>query len=572
MNSLDWALATASYNGNVYWSRQGTIEVLCRFSGLMAFPYGQLMCPIEVGGWALGGTYQGLQPMSSGCAQINDQELVSQSSYIDYALDRVTCNLTSYTYGDYGDTVWPAIRYRVYMKPNTRFYFNVMTIIPTIVFTVFSFAVFFMSFQVGERLGYGVTLALTAEVSKATMASLIPVAGELLWIELFFAMNLCFTFIALLESIVVLAIAYNTEDYIVPPHLNPFEWDWMRDFCVFAFSSYEDGEKKRDPARIEPHPFEVSRSPSGTPRSRAGAPAGAPAAAPAMYGKPLRPGQKSGKMPANVTSAAASRMRGLVDEPENEKIKVKPPQVDPSGDGDAFMDAAGRLLFFENLFFRLDPDGNGTITTDDIRTILAFTAIDMSAAAFEAALVKADSIKRDGKLDSAEFVDLCIECLWNVPIPQLESAAQNYVANVEALEKRTNTQWRRLANNIDRHCRFWVPFAYVIVMVWVFSVVPHLNDTYGDGEDGIVTPLSGAWGAANPDMVPGWLAPVIIIPILLAVLGVIGEKVYRNWRDKKLSKMLEETASSSEARARTRMDEMEEETTQTTPMWKDPGA
>ena len=68
------------------------------------------------------------------------------------------------------------------------------------------------------------------------------------------------------------------------------------------------------------------------------------------------------------------------------------------------------------------------------------------------------------------------------------------------------------------------------------------------------------------------MAPVIIIPILLAVLGVIGEKVYRNWRDKKLSKMLEETASSSEARARTRMDEMEEETTQTTPMWKDPGA
>ena len=38
---------------------------------LMAFPYGQLMCPIEVGGWALGGTYQGLQPMSGGCAAVH---------------------------------------------------------------------------------------------------------------------------------------------------------------------------------------------------------------------------------------------------------------------------------------------------------------------------------------------------------------------------------------------------------------------------------------------------------------------------------------------------------------------
>ena len=29
---------------------------------------------------------------------------------------------------------------------------------------------------------------------------------------------------------------------------------------------------------------------------------------------------------------------------------------------------------------------------------------------------------------------------------------------------------------------------------------------------------------------PGWLAPVIIIPILLAVSLIISEKVYRNWR------------------------------------------
>ena len=36
----------------------------------------------------------------------------------------------------------------------------------------------FMSPEVGERLGYGITLVLVVEVSKQTMASLVPICGE----------------------------------------------------------------------------------------------------------------------------------------------------------------------------------------------------------------------------------------------------------------------------------------------------------------------------------------------------------------------------------------------------------
>jgi hypothetical protein len=37
----------------VFWSRPGSLDVLCRFSGLVAFPFDTLRCSIEIGGWML---------------------------------------------------------------------------------------------------------------------------------------------------------------------------------------------------------------------------------------------------------------------------------------------------------------------------------------------------------------------------------------------------------------------------------------------------------------------------------------------------------------------------------------
>ena len=42
----------------VYWSRPGALDVLCKFSGLVAFPYDKLRCTFELGGWVWSGSYQ----------------------------------------------------------------------------------------------------------------------------------------------------------------------------------------------------------------------------------------------------------------------------------------------------------------------------------------------------------------------------------------------------------------------------------------------------------------------------------------------------------------------------------
>ena len=61
----------------------------------------------------------------------------------------------------------------------------------------------------GERLGFGITLVLVVEVAKGTIQTLVPICGELLWMELFFLVNFFATSFSLLESCVVLGIAFN---------------------------------------------------------------------------------------------------------------------------------------------------------------------------------------------------------------------------------------------------------------------------------------------------------------------------------------------------------------------------
>jgi hypothetical protein len=90
------------------------------------------------------------------------------------------------------------------------------TIVPLVIFTLLSFSVFFMSFEVGERLGVGVTLVLTIEFARLALAANLPLCGEWLYIEIIFFAHFLFSTFSLLESCVVLAIAYNDSEHFLP--------------------------------------------------------------------------------------------------------------------------------------------------------------------------------------------------------------------------------------------------------------------------------------------------------------------------------------------------------------------
>eukprot|EP00967_Tisochrysis_lutea_P103135 scaffold155542_cov32-Tisochrysis_lutea.AAC.2 len=75
-------------------------------------------------------------------------------------------------------------------------------------------------------------MVLVVEVSKQTIQALVPICGELLWMELFFWVNFVATAFSLCESCLVLGIAYNREEYfatlVLPPALAQ-KWIQYRD-------------------------------------------------------------------------------------------------------------------------------------------------------------------------------------------------------------------------------------------------------------------------------------------------------------------------------------------------------
>ena len=170
------------------------------------------------------------------------------------------------------------------------------------------------------------------------------------------------------------------------------------------------------------------------------------------------------------------------------------------------------------------------------------------------ALFKADSNERDGKLDKSEFVELCVDVLWNVEVEQLESAASNYAANEEALVQRRNTRWRRIANNMDRRARFWVPFLYLLAILWLFSV--DLGDDYAlaSSYNNSVEPvlMTDAWDVIKviqqSHFIP--LTAIWLALFILVILRMFCGAAWHSMEAKKVADMLERSGTSSLQMAR----------------------
>jgi len=216
INTLEPSVATVTSDGLVFWSRPGMFDVMCKFSGLVAFPYDSMRCDIELGGWAFSGAFQGVELYGDTPGySFSDQEASSGSSYQEYTIRQVDCELKLYSYDDYPSESWPIVYYRVKLNRHEYYYVNFI-LIPSMVLALVSFFPFWMSWEVGERLSFGITLVLTMTTYQAIANSLLPVCGELLWIEIFSQYHFFATILALAESCLVLSFAYTKTENFLP--------------------------------------------------------------------------------------------------------------------------------------------------------------------------------------------------------------------------------------------------------------------------------------------------------------------------------------------------------------------
>merc|ERR1712054_472920 len=104
---------------------------------------------------------------------------------------------------------YPVLTWRIYLKRPVITY--VLKIeVPSILLTMLSFAVFWLdATHVGERLGYGVTIILAVQVSAVVTSDLLPLSGEILWMELLDLMNFLFCVLSLLMSLITVHWAFR---------------------------------------------------------------------------------------------------------------------------------------------------------------------------------------------------------------------------------------------------------------------------------------------------------------------------------------------------------------------------
>jgi hypothetical protein len=127
-----------------------------------------------------------------------------------------------------------------------------------------------------------------------------------------------------------------------------------------------------------------------------------------------------------------------------------------------------------------DVEGAGSISFAEMRRVLAFMALSLSTQEREQALRDADFDRKhsEGALDRFEFMDLCVNLLWDTDLGQLEAAAASYSEYRAALKRRNNARMRRYADAIDRQARVWVPLTYLMTFAALMSI--QLEDRYNE--------------------------------------------------------------------------------------------
>ena len=107
-DTLEGQLASVSSDGSVYWSRPGMMDVLCKFSGLVGFPFDQLQCSFELGGWMLSGWQQGVHlreaaPNYSTSQTgpgwlLESEQATAGQAYTQHMIEAVQASISNYYY------------------------------------------------------------------------------------------------------------------------------------------------------------------------------------------------------------------------------------------------------------------------------------------------------------------------------------------------------------------------------------------------------------------------------------------------------------------------------------------
>jgi len=513
---FDRSIATVTNEGLVTWSRPGVLDVMCKFYGLVKFPFDDLECGVDFGGWMISGAQQGIQVWGEGFSFTSDED-TSGSSYQEFSIQRISCYVQVFTYPVAPLDTWPVVHYQITLHRSSDFYVHIL-IWPCLLLTAVSFSVFFLNPDSGERLGYGVTTILAVEVMKVVIDNFVPSCGELLWSDAFTFVNEWFCFVALFESCFVLMLAYFQDDSFLPSWVlkllgcMPLQ---MR-LALVKDDEISDTDRKADvkdltvEADLRLHPdksiaktmylaFQGQRKRNDSDRHSSPLPSPPPSP---PDGDKDRRGRSEGHGRARSpverpSSRGATPINGVQSSQRRRtrrsaKIEVAPEMAplcirDGNGRMQAVRDLderdVERLAFYESLFYRLDQDTHGYLRSDAVKVFLSYAAFDATAEDIDKSIAEADTRgmhemqggddeedKADSLLVRWEFLELCLELLWAYPLSRLEDALHIYHATQQRKREERKLYWRKMGRKVDRNFITVIIPVYFMILVAIFNV------------------------------------------------------------------------------------------------------
>lgn len=483
MHTLEPSLARVNSSGTVFWSRPGSLDVMCKFSGLVAFPFDTLTCRLEVGGWTLSGGQQGIQLEGGGYA-FEAQEATSGSSYQELQISNVTAELKTYSYSCCPSEPYPIAMYSISLDRAYTFYAT-SVLIPGVLITLLSFIVFWADTNSADALGYGIGVIIVNLVANSILMGILPVCGELLWIDLFALLNTAFCCISLFQSAFNIMVEQLEDDHLLPvwivvPALRVWSWFMVR----------WRKQRSKYQARVDPQD-----SPSTAAQAQVKLTATSQLASDTLVKESVAGflfRQQPGAMNSDATAAIAASARAQLDASAEERAR--------------------KLIFFEQLFYRIDADCSQFVDVDEFDLLLSYSALDLDPLARKALFGQYDFFK-DGRLSRVEFVAMCMDVLWHVPQDLLQMAISNLDVARKSRKQLNGMYWKTVAGRMDSWARVIIPASYVLALVVLFNV--ELTDGYTTDN----APSFSGFGPAQ--LSSGGAAWISTYSVLAVVVGAL---------------------------------------------------
>ena len=490
------AIITVNNFGHAYFSRPMLMDVMCKFSGLVAFPFDTLKCTTEFGGWGMSGYQQGITLLDGGVA-LSSEEVTSGTSYQQFSIKSANVTTRVYKYPCCPNEPWPAVVYTFEMSRAGNFY-TILTIVPGIVITLLSFSVFFTDTASSDPMSYGITVIVVNLLSTLVLVSMLPVCGELICIDLFSFVNTAFCCISLFQSAFNAMLEKSEDTYLLPVwinYLSQYLYAKSKKALMPAWQRAKRGFRKPPPPS-DPHADDLKKLPPP------------PASSSASPPDPFELLSSADALIESCSGLLYRQHKAL-----GSSFASSPLKHDRRGDM-SNTELAEKLTYFEKLFFEIDAlnDSSGSIDKNEIEGLLSYACLDLLPAQRGKILKRFDG-DGDGLLSRVEFCELCYEILWDVPYSFLDQAVNNLKLAKNGQKRRNNARWMRTADKCDKWSRTLIPCLYVLSLAVIFNI--NLSDNYEQAESKMFQGL----GPANFSAAGGSIVALFILGACGCLLG-----------------------------------------------------